>query len=372
MLLQVNVSANQLINSARLLSHPQQRNFLRDLAPLLPEFLQQQQMLTQSRDQTATADCPAAAAAAAAAADQGQMSQQELQLPPAAVASSSNKVGTYQQQQQGKAEPCSHQPQQEQQQQEQQQQEQQQPAVVVVGDQYYAAKDRLFAAEQVVLRLMSFQLGVDQPHKHLLNFCKLLGASRTATAAAVCILNDTLAYTNFCLTAEPAAVAAAALQLAVAYLVQQQQRHRWLQQQPGHLGTGAREHEDATVGNGAGCGIKTSRHHQQGFSSSSQEHPKAGRGAGASQPAKDQADSAAAAAVHTQPVAQILRPQTRKVVPAAAVSATRTSPVSQASLCAPAAAGVLEDGSWMQLVGLKQEVVFALVEQLQQTLQQLK
>lgn len=83
---------------------------------------------------------------------------------------------------------------------------------IVVGDNYYAAKEQLFVAEQVVLRLMRFELGVEQPHKHLFNFCRLLGLQQEQSAAAVCVLNDGIAYTTLVCKYQAAVVAAAALQ----------------------------------------------------------------------------------------------------------------------------------------------------------------
>jgi hypothetical protein len=84
---------------------------------------------------------------------------------------------------------------------------------------------RLFIAEQVVLRLMSFQMRVQQPLKQLLNFCRLLGASKAVAAAAVCLLNDAVAYTQLVLTQDAAVLAAGALQLAWQLMQQQQQQH---------------------------------------------------------------------------------------------------------------------------------------------------
>jgi hypothetical protein len=103
-------------------------------------------------------------------------------------------------------------------QQQQQQQQQQQPqqqlssAGIVVGDEYYAAKEQLFMAEQAVLRLMRFEFGVDQPHKYLLNFCRLLEIQQQLAAAAVCVLNDCVVYTDLVCIQQAAVVAAAALQ----------------------------------------------------------------------------------------------------------------------------------------------------------------
>ncbi len=82
----------------------------------------------------------------------------------------------------------------------------------------HTAKDRLLVAEQHVLRLVRFQLYIDLPHKYLLNLCKLLAVSRATTAAALCLTNDSIAYTDLCLRRQPMEVAAAALQLCMGLL----------------------------------------------------------------------------------------------------------------------------------------------------------
>lgn len=175
LLLQVHVSTNQLINTARVLADPTQQHLLEALAPLplqghLPAPQQQQQPLPNARPGSEPATAPQAAAAASeAAAGSSQQEQQQQHVQPHSAA-------------------------------------------IVVGEAYYAAKEQLFMAEQAVLRLMRFQLGVQQPHKYLLNFCQLLGLQQQLAAAAVCVLNDAIAYTTLVCEQESAVVAAAALQ----------------------------------------------------------------------------------------------------------------------------------------------------------------
>lgn len=164
---QVHVSTNQLINTARVLADPTQQHLLQALAPL-PLARQQQ----HNAHATTTAAPP----------------------PPAGTAGPSP-------------------------QQQHQQQQQQTPALsaaIVVGDEYYAAKEQLFIAEQALLRTMRFELGVQQPHKHLLNYVALLELGQHAAAAAVCVLNDAVAYTRVVCTHSAAVVAAAALQHVLA------------------------------------------------------------------------------------------------------------------------------------------------------------
>jgi len=165
--LQVHVSTNQLINTARVLADPSQQHLLQVLAPMQQQQ-QQQQHTTGATAQHAAAGTTAAHQAAPehAASAAGDAAVQQL---PASQA-------------------------------------------IVVGDEYYAAKEQLFVAEQVVLRLMRFELGVEQPHKHLFNFCRLLGLQQEQSAAAVCVLNDGIAYTTLVCKYQAAVVAAAALQ----------------------------------------------------------------------------------------------------------------------------------------------------------------
>jgi hypothetical protein len=127
--LQVNVSANHLINSARLLSQPSQQHFLQALAPL--DVLQATTPVAATNNEHADAAASAQQVAVGAAAAGDAAQQQHAAAPQASATGSSQ-----QQQQQRDAL--------------QSQQLQQSGAVddtaVVTGDDYYAAKDRWAAA----------------------------------------------------------------------------------------------------------------------------------------------------------------------------------------------------------------------------------
>lgn len=172
---QVHVSTNQLINTARVLADPTQQHLLQALAPL-PLALPQQQPHQGGHNAHATTTA----------------------APPSADTAGPSPQHHHQQQRQ------------------QQQQTPALSAAIVVGDEYYAAKEQLFIAEQALLRTMRFELGAQQPHKHLLNYVALLELSQHAAAAAVCVLNDAVAYTRVVCTHSAAVVAAAALQHVLA------------------------------------------------------------------------------------------------------------------------------------------------------------
>ncbi|WIA33781.1 hypothetical protein OEZ86_006894 [Tetradesmus obliquus] len=129
---EVNVSANHLINSARVLSQRSQQQLLQALAPLdlqptLPAGTDQQHAATLAGAEQQ----PAVAAASA-----GDAAQQHVAAP---VAAAEGQAGVQQQQQQ-----------------QQESQQLPQPEAdalsIVTGDDYYAAKDRLFIAEQDTVR----------------------------------------------------------------------------------------------------------------------------------------------------------------------------------------------------------------------------
>ncbi|KAF8060072.1 hypothetical protein HT031_005011 [Scenedesmus sp. PABB004] len=219
---EVNVSANQLINAARLLAHPSQRRLLEALAPL-------QREQQERRDRPGQQQPPQAGVEHGGAGAHGGAWLQP-QLQPGHQQQQQETAAQQQQQQAVTPGPPSGEP--------PQPGEQRDgggggggcgdgvaadaaDGVVAVGDVYYAAKDRLFTAEQVLLRLMGFQLVVPQPHKHLFNFCRLLGASRAVAGAGAALLNDALAYTRLAAACDAAVLAAAALQLAGARVAEQ-------------------------------------------------------------------------------------------------------------------------------------------------------
>jgi hypothetical protein len=206
MALQVHVSTNQLINTARVLSDPTQQHLLQALAPL---HIHQQQQQQQQQQAHSTAH------------DNGQPQLQQQQHttgpgPSNGPAEESADVTPTA----GALPQIEHHQQQQQQlqQQQQQQQDHQQwrhlppSGCIVVGDDYYAAKEQLFVTEQVVLRIMRFQLEVEQPHKYLFNFCRLLDVQQQLAAAAAAVLNDAIAYTALVCRTRAAVLAAAALQ----------------------------------------------------------------------------------------------------------------------------------------------------------------
>lgn len=58
----------------------------------------------------------------------------------------------------------------------------------LAGQAYYAMKEQLISDEQVLLRVLRFQLALEHPHKHLLNMCRLLCCSRPLTQLATCLV----------------------------------------------------------------------------------------------------------------------------------------------------------------------------------------
>lgn len=88
----------------------------------------------------------------------------------------------------------------------------------LVGQSYYNLKQTLILDEQYLLRTIDFDIVVEHPHKYLLNFAKAIGAKRSLVQAAVSLLNDSIVYSNLCLSHQPADIAAASLQLGVCIL----------------------------------------------------------------------------------------------------------------------------------------------------------
>ncbi|GAB4815395.1 hypothetical protein N2152v2_002441 [Parachlorella kessleri] len=85
---------------------------------------------------------------------------------------------------------------------------------VLVGDAYYVAKAQLIHDEQVLLRMLRFDIGVEQPHKYLYCFAETLKAPGVIVRLATCLVNDSLVYLQTCISLRPEAVAAAALHVA--------------------------------------------------------------------------------------------------------------------------------------------------------------
>jgi hypothetical protein len=207
---------------------------------------------------------------------------------------------------------------------------------------------RLFIAEQVVLRLMSFQLRVQQPLKQLLNFCRLLAVSSAVAAAAVCLMNDAVAYTQLLLGQDAAVVAAAALQLAWKLLQQQQQ------QQEG-VDAGPNSHSWAVS---AGAAIEGRRSREETSTQQGRDWSQEQRSSSRNTSHRQHhlaADSDGRASLGGDDDAHR--------------SGARRSSHSFGRSAAPAAAmdAVLSDGSWLAVVGLQESEV----AEVQQVLQQL-
>lgn len=179
---------------------------------------------------------------------------------------------------------------------------------------------------------MSFQLNVQQPHKQLLNFCNLLRVSTTAAAAAVCLLNDAVAYTGLCARYDAAVIAAAVLQLVLQLLEEQ---------------AAARQQSAARLEHAVNSskGRQPSEHHRQGSSNiSTGAHDtyrdRLQHGSNGSRRRSGSRDG-----LHLEPPG-----------PSAAAAVT--------------SAAVVRDGSWVGLVGLQHHQVDAVVTVLQQLLLQ--
>jgi hypothetical protein len=65
----------------------------------------------------------------------------------------------------------------------------------LAGDEYYAAKDQLIIDEQLLLRLLRFEVGVQHAHKYLLNMCHVLGCSQPLAQMATCLVRLKFAHT---------------------------------------------------------------------------------------------------------------------------------------------------------------------------------
>lgn len=88
----------------------------------------------------------------------------------------------------------------------------------LVGAAYYAAKAALLHGEQVLLRLLRFNVAVEHPFRHLFAFCRLLGASGRCAAAAAATATLALQHTDVCVDYEAPAVAAGCLLVASRYV----------------------------------------------------------------------------------------------------------------------------------------------------------
>ncbi|CAG9466210.1 unnamed protein product [Pedinophyceae sp. YPF-701] len=76
---------------------------------------------------------------------------------------------------------------------------------------YYAAKEKLLEAEQLILRAVRFQVVLEDPHRYLFNIIHELGLGEGPAKLATCVLNDALVYTALPGRCSAAALATAAL-----------------------------------------------------------------------------------------------------------------------------------------------------------------
>ena len=90
----------------------------------------------------------------------------------------------------------------------------QQEFTALVGAAYYALKQTLILDEQYLLRSINFDIVVEHPHKYLFNFAKAIGAQHSLVQLSVSLLNDSIVYSELCLSHTPADIAAACLQVA--------------------------------------------------------------------------------------------------------------------------------------------------------------
>lgn len=99
----------------------------------------------------------------------------------------------------------------------------------LVGEAYQAAKRQLVLDEQVLLRRLRFEIGVEQPHRHLYALAHCWAAPAAALRLATCLLNDCVARCPSYGGAEmpPATAAAAALHLGGQLCGQPVQPHGW-------------------------------------------------------------------------------------------------------------------------------------------------
>lgn len=85
---------------------------------------------------------------------------------------------------------------------------------VLVGPDYYASKQRMLDAEQVLMRALRFHLHVEQPHALLFNLAAELHVPGALLDAAAAILSDAWCFSTACRRFEPLVLAVSALELA--------------------------------------------------------------------------------------------------------------------------------------------------------------
>lgn len=80
-----------------------------------------------------------------------------------------------------------------------------------VGNVYYRHKEQLLWAEQLLLRLLRFDVCVDSPYECCFRMCSLVNASKATARVAVLLLNDCLEFSGLCALHSASHIAAAAL-----------------------------------------------------------------------------------------------------------------------------------------------------------------
>ena len=97
----------------------------------------------------------------------------------------------------------------------------------LVGQSYYNLKQTLILDEQYLLRTIDFDIVVEHPHKYLLNFAKAIGAKHSLVQTSVSLLNDSIVYSNLCLSNQPADIAAGCLRLSACILASNVSMPSW-------------------------------------------------------------------------------------------------------------------------------------------------
>lgn len=89
-----------------------------------------------------------------------------------------------------------------------------------VSEQYWKLKESVVLAEQLLLRVLGFNLTSRHPHHYVLHFLKELGASEELAVLSWSILNDSY-RTTVCLQFKPESIACAAVYLAAEMMTYQ-------------------------------------------------------------------------------------------------------------------------------------------------------
>jgi hypothetical protein len=212
---------------------------------------------------------------------------------------------------------------------------------------------------------MSFQLRVQQPLKQLLNFCRLLGVSKAVAAAAVCLLNDAVAYTQLLLTEDAAVVAAAALQLAW-QLVQQQQHGVDTRREDHRSGAASRGLDAAVTGKSSWEAYSNAQQQQQQRA----RHQHQGNSSGAPEAYRHASHQQRRSAAGSDVEGRLGLEDVAGCGAMRGSSNSHSISGSSSAAAAAAAAGdaAVKDGSWLAAVGLQQREVAEVQQALQQLL----